>query len=258
VGNVSPDTRAKAAKAVAEWNAKKAKAHLSKGKSGDWAFATSTVNAITPSGRNRMSDITKDDLPEEVVEYIEALETSVDELTEKVAKAEQDVEVLKSQTPVEKTGDPDKDFEALIAKAEPALQEVLKAQRAELKQAQDIAKAERDARLNREYISKAEALPMISESKDDLAGLLRRAADALTPEDNEKLEKVLKAANEQIAKGNLFSEFGSGGGETTISKSVEAMAAELRKADPSLTQELAITQVYEQNPDLYLQSLKEG
>jgi hypothetical protein len=62
---------------------------------------------------------------------------------------------------------------------------------------------------------------------------------------------VLKAANEQIAKGNLFTTFGTGGGETTISKSVRAAAEEIRKANPALTIEQAEAQVYATQPELF-------
>ncbi len=210
------------------------------------------------------STITKDDLPAEVVSYIDSLEAAVDDLTEKVTKAEQEVQKAQKEaqdakdiSKIDQT-DPKAVFEAALAKADPMVAAVMKRQQEQLDEAERVAKAERDARLTAQYVSKAEALPMISEDKAGLATLLRTMADKLTPEEVEKVETILKAANEQIAKGDLFSEFGKGGAETTIAKSVEAQAAELRKNNPKLTKEQAIAQVYEDNPDLYLAELKEG
>lgn len=221
-------------------------------KSGEADTESSTIPANDPTGEetNVADEITKDDLPDEVVEYIEALEAEVTNLNEAVTKAK--------EAPVVEKAEPSDPFEAALAKADPAVAEILKAQKAQIEQAEAIAKAERDARLEREFISKAEQLPMISDNKAELAGLLRTVAEKLAPAEVEKVETLLKAANAQIAKGNLFSEFGRSGAETTVSKSVKAMAEGIRKDRPELTVEQAESLVYEQHPDLYMASLKEG
>lgn len=214
--------------------------------------------------------ISKDDLDPEVVEYIDGLETEVTDLTKSVedltvekdaaekerdeakdalAKAEQDGLIVKSEEDIRKEA---------LAKADPAVRMLIEKQEAELAEVRKAAEAERDARLTREFVSKAETLPMLSENKDDLGGLLRRMADALSPEDNAAVEKMLSAANAQIAKGNLFEEFGRGGGTTTISKSVEAAAEEVRKAHPDWTPEQAVAHVYETNPGLLAEAMQEG
>lgn len=261
---VKSDTQAKAAKALAEWEAKKKKARLSKEDMSGYLEIERSILSTNKSSREgilqpqKNDQIKKDDLPDEVVAYIEALEEALDARDAKVTKMEQDIEELKKAKPVEKA-DPNLDpFEAALAKADPGVAEILKAQKAQIEEAQAIAKAERDARLTATYIAKAETLPMISENKAELAQLLRSAADKLTTDEMAKIETILKAANAQIAKGNLFAEMGNSGAETTISKSVEAQAAELRKITPSLTIEQAISQVYESNPDLYAETLKEG
>lgn len=198
--------------------------------------------------------IAKDDLAPEVVAYIDSLEAEVDTLAEQVEKAEEREtelrDTLSKMAPKDEAAQEEIN-KSLLAKADPALRALIEKQQADLKATEEIAKAEREQRLTREYISKAEALPMLSESKDDLAGLLRRVADSLPAEDVTKWETILKAANEQIAQGNLFASYGTGGGDTTVSKSVEAKADEIMKADSSLTKEQAMVKVYEQNPDLY-------
>lgn len=258
VGGVKPDTRAKAAAAIAQWEAKKGKSKVRKSGEDDFLSNTLTLNKSSREGTlSDMNDqIKKEDLPDEVVAYIETLEDELDARDERLQKAEQDIEALKNK-PVEKAA-PSDPFEAAISKATPELQEILKAQKAQIEEAQAIAKAERDARLTAAYIAKAEALPMISTDRADLASLLRSAADKLAPEEMAKMEQLLKAANAQIAKGNLFTEMGRSGAETTISKSVEAKAEELRKANPNLTIEQATDLVFQANPDLYTESLKEG
>lgn len=212
-------------------------------------------------------------LDPEVREYIEGLEADNTELTEAVTKAEaenvsKDTEITELRDTLSKSAPKDAESQeeitkALLAKADPAVRALIEKTQADLAKSDAIAKAEREIRLGREFLSKAEAMPMLAaepteegvSGKQAMASLLRRAADALAPDDFASLEKVLKTANTQITKGNLFSTLGSGGGETTISKSVTAMAGELRKQNPALTQEQAEAEVYSQNPDLYDQVL---
>lgn len=199
--------------------------------------------------------ISKDDLAPEVVEYVEGLESENDTLTKAVEDKDAEIEVLMAD--LQKAEDSglivkseEEQFTALLEKANPAVRVLLQKQAADLKVQTDIAKAERDTRISKEFISKAEGMPMLAENKDEFGSLLRKVAEALDPEDFVKFDHILKTANEQIAKGNLFAEFGSGGGETTISKSVEAAASEIQKVEPTLTREQAIAKAYETNPAL--------
>jgi hypothetical protein len=202
--------------------------------------------------------IAKDDLDPEVVAYIEGLESEVDTLSKQVEDQEKSVEEL-TDTLSKMAPKDDEAAEAiskaLLAKADPAVRELIEKQQADLAEATRIAKAERDARLDREFISKAEALPMLTEDRTALGGLLRRISEALTPEDTAAVEKMLKAANEQIEKSNLFTEFGRGGANTTVSANAESAAAEIRKADPTLTPEQALAKAYEANPDLLAEAM---
>lgn len=225
----------------------------------------STLASTDPTEEN-MGTINKSDLDPEVVAYIDGLETENDTLSAQVEKAEgdlaaKDAEIADLKDTLSKSTPKDAESEeeitkSLLAKADPAIRALIEKQQADLKRTEDIAKAEREARLEKEFISKAEAMPMLSADTGEedgtkaFAGLLRRAADALSPADNAALEKMLKAANEQIAKGNLFGTFGRDGAETTISKSVKAHVEEIVKANPSITREQAEVMVYEQHPEL--------
>jgi hypothetical protein len=251
------------------------------------------------------SVIKKDDLPPEVVEYIEALEDSVDVLGAEITKAhtalaktkakkddgsdddsgvddddtddnggdepgddadgddggddtdddddsadDSDDKKVKKGAKVKATvlSKADPETRAYIEKMEADNREAVKKANARIAEAETIAKAERDLRIQREAVTKAQTLPMIAEDPNELAELL--IALEGTPE-GAKVEKLLMAANEAISKGNLFSEMGRTGAGVTSGNAVEAAASELRKADPNLTPEQAIAKAYETNPDLY-------
>lgn len=333
VGNVKPDTRAKAAAALAQWEAKKVKARVKKE---EWIFedlekgehhAFTNENAKTPGkdtcdkcGRKAKAhdvkrvrktdllsrffefakndgefeedeaetlieevdldpaifedeqedisqeetelpetkktterpEIKKDDLDPEVVAYIEALETQHGELTTKVADLTKSVEEL-SKSDDENKNKLTPEQEAL-SKADPVLRGLIEKAQKDAEESQKIAKAERDARVQREMISKAETLPMISTDKNALAGILREISDKLEAETVEKLDTLLKAANNQIAEGNLFKSSGLGGGDTTVSSEVEGRAQQIMKNDPKISRDEAIVRVYQEDPKLYAQS----
>lgn len=221
------------------------------------------VDASIVPGNDLLEDtvtdtVSKDDLDPEVVQYIDALEAEVETLGAQVEKAEADLAAKDEQIAKMAPKDADSATEirkAALEKADPAIRALIEKQDEEIAKAHAVAKAERDARLEREYISKAEALPMLTESPAALADVLRSAADALTPEQNTVLNTVLKAANEQITKSNLFSTMGTGGGETTVSKSVEAAKAEIKKSQPTLTDAQAEALAYDQNPALLAQAM---
>lgn len=207
---------------------------------------------------DQQETINKDDLPDEVVAYIDMLEDAVETLLDDDGDDADDVQ--------KNEGDDDNDDEQddALLKADPAIIEAISkadaraaAAEARAEEAEKIAKAERQRREKDEAISKAESLVMISDSKEDLAELLLALRDK-APDEAEKVEKLFRAANEQIAKGNLFTEIGRPGVQSTISKSVEARIEELRKDDPSLTREQAEVKVYAENPSLYDEQLQEG
>lgn len=271
---VSKETQARAAAAVAEWNAKRAKSHLTKseflGMSAETSGTSSTLppndaSEETMAAENENQTITKDDLDPEVVAYIEGLENTVDELTEGLEKAEKTVEetnvkVTELQGQIEKMVPKDDETSAeinksLLEKADPALRALIEKSQKEAQEATEIAKAEREQRLQKEFISKAESLPMISESKDDLATVLRKAYDLGGEEYGKQVESLLTAANTQIAKGNLFSIRGSGGGQTTLTGNVTSAVEAIMKADPTLSKEQAEVRAYEQNPNLFDEAL---
>lgn len=170
------------------------------------------------------------------------------------------------------------DLSAVPEDQRPALELVLKAHDDEVaelrKQAETettkadeaikIAKAEQEKRETREFIAKSAELDQLVKDDDEFGPVLREIAKAeeaghLSEGTVKKLDTVLKAANETIASGSVFNEFGraghgSGGDAET---KVENIAKALREADPTLTKEQAFSKALEQNPALYDEIRKE-
>ena len=220
-----------------------------------------------------MGQITKNDLPTELSEYIDALEDRVEELSTDVEKSDDAIaELLRENDSlragataadlVEKSDDDDV-FAAAISKADPQTAEVLKAQRTELQAAKAaIAKAEADT-VQAVMVSKAAEIGNVYVEKTDDEGdegmvTLLKSAYAVSDDFGDRLYEVFKHANHLIDQGSLFNELGSGGAQTVVAKSVEAQAAELRKSNPELTEADALAQIYANDPSLYEQAKQEG
>jgi hypothetical protein len=124
----------------------------------------------------------------------------------------------------------------------------------ELKKAQDEVATLRHEKERSAYITKAaditDALP--NATADDMGGILLKTSKALTKAEQDKLETVLKSANEVIKKSDLFKEFGSalGDGDTDPAAQLKAMAEDVRKAEPKLSVEQARAKVLKEHPEI--------
>jgi len=136
-----------------------------------------------------------------------------------------------------------------------------RAQKAEEKAAEghELAKEERDERLNKEFIAKAEDFKALTVEPAKLGPILKAASEKLDKADFEELERVLKAADEQVAKSELLKEAGANGSVTPSGAYDEAAkkAEEIRKSDPKLSQEQALEKAFEDDPDLQQRYLAE-
>ena len=118
---------------------------------------------------------------------------------------------------------------------------------------QEVAKLRLDAR-TAEFTRKAETLYTSLPGKAaEKATVLRKVADGekLTDDEQKLLEKMLRAGNEAMAQG-LFEEIGSDAAPAsgTAAARANAKAAELRKADPKLSEAAALAQVYKSDSKL--------
>jgi len=119
------------------------------------------------------------------------------------------------------------------------------------KEAEELAKKEREERIKKEYIAKAAGYQALSINPEEFGLVLKSLAEK-DPENFTKLEALLKAADEAISKSALFKEIGrSGAGESSTWAKVEAMAKDMVQKNAGMTKEQAIAKVLRENPELY-------
>lgn len=168
---------------------------------------------------------------------LQEAQTQLDELKKGGAPKPEDI--LKSLT-----GDTKALVETLFKRVEESDKKVQEA----------LAKAdsERDARVTKEYIMKAEgfkALPV----KPAEFGLVLKAFGEHNKEMYTQLEAVLKSCDELVSKSKLMDELGTGreGGDNEAWAEVEKRAADLMKRGLFTTKEQAISEVFKQDQALY-------
>jgi hypothetical protein len=193
----------------------------------------------------------------EVVQYVKSLEEENDGLIEKneslvttIEKGKGKPAFLTDKEDDDDMDDDDKKVEKL-AKSDPQLAEFVKSALDRATAAEEIAKEEREIRIEAELLAKAEDYPHIAGTPEEKATLLRKAYEV---DDDGTFGKALEdqwaAANEQIAKSGLFAEYGHTGSTGTDTK-VDAGVASIMKSDPSLSKAEATTAYFDANPSAY-------
>jgi len=140
----------------------------------------------------------------------------------------------------------DEDRDQIISKALEALEQ-------ENQEAYQIAKSERDLRLEREYIAKADTYGLPIDSAE-LGPVLYRVVETMAPADAAVIAKALEAAGE--LSGSFFDEIGQQGGGSNgdVMQAVDAMAGDVvskADGDMDISKAQAITGVFDSNPDAY-------
>lgn len=149
----------------------------------------------------------------------------------------------------------DEDTREAVAKA----MEIVEKANERATEAEEIAKFERDYRLNQEFIAKARSLVNLPVSADEFGPILKKLDDVLEEEEYSTLFKALSAANETVANAGVFGEIGKQGGGLnyeTVSKA-DAKAKELVEKSEGLSHEAALAKVFEEDPSLYDEYLQE-
>lgn len=207
------------------------------------------------SGANkeaRMADPDLDFTPEQE-EYVRSLEDKVIDVEGELEKA------LDANAELQKSDDSSDDGEDILKSADPAVVELVKAAQAEAQAATEIAKAEREARIRRETLTKAEGYSALPVETDDLANVLYEAGEAMSSENLAKLHEALAGANEAVAVSKLYDELGDPGeGSSAVEDEITKRATEIRKNDPTLTEEQAYDKVITDDPTLYDKTLEGG
>ncbi len=191
-------------------------------------------------------DATQDQSVEIDTEYVKALEDQVLDLQDQLASTQAELE--KRDAPAED------DTDDLLKNADPEIVRLVKSAQERAEEAEEIAKAEREARITKEYVEKAapyvDSFPV---DADTLGSLIRKMGDQ-EPE----FIRILDAMKEAVDVAHLTKEFGtSGGGMTAVEEEIRAKAQEIQKNDSNKTYEQAYAQVLEEHPDLYERTLTE-
>lgn len=213
----------------------------------------------TPTTPNQGDDPVSD--LDDVRAALAKAEQERDEAREATQKAQDDVAQLTDKvTELEKADEPVEPVE--IDKAElpePVRLALEKAEsdRVELSKraeaAEEIAKSERDLRITREFIAKAEKdFPHVGGDANKFGPVLKSMSEKLSKDDYEFLVERLRANDVQLSKSAIFAEMGRGGEPQAGSPQSELVAKrdEIRKADPSLSKSKAMEIAVRDNPDL--------
>jgi hypothetical protein len=189
--------------------------------------------------RKMKKDDSSIELPSEVYDYIEALEAANAEMSEMMEKMASD-DIAKE--------------EDIMKSADPRIVEIVKAAQERAEAAEMIAKAERDFRLEREFIGKAAEYRNLPIEADKFGKVLKSAAEVLPTEVFDAITTVLNAANEMVGNGTMFGEVGKSvafGLDDGPTSEISKMASRLREQNPSLSEAQAIAKAVEANPSLY-------
>lgn len=189
------------------------------------------------------------EIPSEVYDYIEALESANAELVDQVSKMADEIEASEEEAQAE-----------IFKSADPRLVELVKGLEERASAAEAIAKAERDHRLEQEFITKAATLGNLSVKAQEFGVMMKGIADSLTTEQFDAIWNVLTSANANLAKSGLFVEFGK---STTTDNDgpmsiIEKAASAIRQGNPTMTREQSIAKAVEADSNLYNQYIREG
>lgn len=150
---------------------------------------------------------------------------------------------------------------AELEKRETAANERIEKAEKDAKDAQELAKAEQDKRVTREFVAKAEGYQALPQKPAEFGPVLKSASEKLTKEEYDELDRVLKAADEQIRRGDLFKQIGGDGGPggvgTDAFSELQRKAEEIRKSDSKLSPEQALEKAMQADPELQRRYLAE-
>ena len=200
--------------------------------------------------QRRMPVLSKADLPQSLAMYVEG------DPTDTVTEEECLKGVVALATDILSDEDFGDDDDDVLAKADPAVREIVAKAQAEAEQAIAIAKAEQDRRVTSEFVTKAQEFGHLPIDAAEFVPVLKRLFEA-SPEDYTAVHTVLKAADEGMAL--LFKSTGqdteaalSGTSLSAIEKAAEAVRSE----QPNLTPEQAYDLALRSNPNLYTETLE--
>ncbi len=192
-------------------------------------------------------------------------EASEKKKKKKVKKETKKMDNNQSSIPVSfsKRDDGSYDLTGVPEEMQATVEQLCKAQDAAIQKAaelEEILKAERDERLRRDFVEKAEKeYPNLPGTAVEI-GILLKSLNDLDKEVAEKVEGIFKSVNAQIEGGSLLEEVGSPTNEAEVTAwgRIEKQAQELVSSGAVGSKAAAVSKVLELNPKLYSEYLKEG
>lgn len=153
-----------------------------------------------------------------------------------------------------------------IAKLDPAMQAIVKAAQAQAEELAEVKKTAESERTRREMTEATELAKSVTThvgtDNDKLAAALHSIRKNCGEDTHKVIVETLRSANEVAKSGNAVGgEHGGDDGDSShLSKSsskIEARAAEIVKADPSISKEEAIVKAAQEDPEAYREYAKQ-
>ena len=182
-----------------------------------------------------MADYKREDLPQEAQDELKRLEDLSADLQAKLDEAAppEEEEEVKVEIP-----------DAVAKRLDDAEKRAKDAE-------QKIARLESEKRAA-VFLTKAAQYKHLPEfTADDFGPILGKIEAVLEAEEFERLEKVLRGANEAIRQSDLLREIGSGVGYGSKAAEVKAEVEKVRASRPNLSPEQAEREVFKEQPALY-------
>lgn len=210
------------------------------------------INAI--KGALKLLNAFKEELPGDILSKLAGLAGyGYPEPTSKEEPKEEDKEGVKKDGAL--------DIKSLPEDLRPSIERLWKEHQELVKKNEELEallKAEQEQKLIREFVQKAETELSNFPAKPEELGLLLKSISEKAPEEYQKLEDVLKSANEMLKESNLFRETGrNSSAPGSVEDKLSAMAQEIMKSEPSLSFEQAYVKALYMNPDLYKEYKKD-
>ena len=189
-------------------------------------------------------------------DYITGMEAELEKLKKQVATP--------PSAPVGKKdgGDEGASTEDVLKGLDPSVKKMFEDLQTKATAAESLAKKLADEVSTKEFVEKAAGLEHLGIKADEFGPVLKAISET-NPDQYAKVEAALKAADEAVAKGNLFSEAGSNrrgdAAGSSWGKIIEGAKGAVAKSGETLSQEQAVAKFLEtdEGQKLYTEYLKE-
>ena len=204
-----------------------------------------------------MPEIVKEGLSAEQLAAVEALEASLAKAEEDRVKAEADLQKAKDEAAAKPPPKAEPDLES-ISKAVEESERLRKAAEEEAQRQSEVNKTleERVSKMERErkegeFIAKAKDLANLSTNPSTLGLLLLDVAEKIPEETYKQLEQLLKAANAQLERSDLFKAVGHPlGDDDSLEARIQKLAEEMVTSGAAATVPIAKAKVLETNSEI--------